>query len=100
MYKKRQEFEDAVSQEARKITFPDITKELDSASPHYQGKFKHGQTISFLICQGHYQVSIKPDELILQGSHDILIARFVGEEVENYYKKISQTLLQEQEPSF
>lgn len=98
MIQKRAEFERSVSSEAKKLCLTDVTKEIH-LDPRYflQRNFEDGQRLEFLLCQGHYTVSVDKQELIVRGSYDIEVTRFIGEEVKKFYDGLSTAILKAKE---
>jgi len=94
MYEKRQEFERAVSHKAQKLSLADVTREIQLNPQRFVNRdFEDGQTLEFLLCQGHYTAIVDRDTLVLRGSHGIEVAKFTGDEAKNYYERLSTTIL-------
>ncbi|GEM_PF-6679080 len=94
MDSKRSEFERAVSSKAKNLELADVTREIKLDTWTFtQRKFKDGQSLDFLLCQGHYAVIVNRQELVLRGNYGIEVARFGGDEVKSFYDSLSTAIL-------
>lgn len=92
--KEREKFEKTVNDKAKYLSLQNVTEEIHiEPSEFLQRDFHDGQSLEFLIYQGHYRVSVRREELVLRGSYDIQIKRFEGEEVKEYYNSLSAAIL-------
>lgn len=99
MYLKKQEFQDALRQEAKKLKLNDIISEIERYTPEFFDlidTFEDGQDIKFNLCQGHCDVSFNKNELILYG-WGVEMVRFKGKDVRNYYDVWSEKILDAKE---
>ncbi|MDP3917170.1 MAG: hypothetical protein Q8Q42_02680 [Nanoarchaeota archaeon] len=102
MLQKRNEFEKAVSDKAKKLKLQDIIKEIQLVSEHATiqkniQKFKNGQTLNFRLYRWYYSVAVNQQELILRGNYGIEVAKFRGDEVKRFYESLSTAILTEAE---
>ena len=86
----RKKFETAIRTISKDLDLQGIAKEIELEPFEYlQTGFSEGQRLEFILHQGHYNVSMGPEKLVLSGAYGIPIREFGGEEVRDLYRDFS-----------
>lgn len=94
MQQKRNEFENAIVTEAKKLKLQDIINEIEFKATDFNHKdFEYGQRITFLLHQANHTVYLDEKEIALYGNLGINLATFKGPKVTKYYKQLADAII-------
>src|SRR3989344_9195506 len=105
MCAEKQQFEERVKNKARSLRLKDVTERISlDSSPFFEKDinqtkqhFSKGNSLQFLLPNGHYTVFLDRTSLVLQGSYGISIKTFSGKSIASLYDNFTTEILREVE---